>query len=103
MKVEPVEKRCRFLQNEIQTYKLLAGSEVIPKVHWHGIEGDHNIMVMDLMGPSLVDLFSRACNRQLSLKIVLMLADQMISCIGYLHSRLAIEVYILNVFLSDPP
>jgi casein kinase 1 len=51
----------------------------IPNVKWFGVEGDYNVLVMDLLGPSLEDLFS-FCNRKLSLKTVLMLADQMVCC-----------------------
>lgn len=49
----------------------------IPNIKWFGVEGDYNVLVMDLLGPSLEDLFT-FCSRKLSLKTVLMLADQMV-------------------------
>jgi hypothetical protein len=47
-------------------------------IKWFGSEGEYNIMVMELLGPSLEDLFN-FCSRKFSLKTVLLLADQMVS------------------------
>lgn len=62
---------------EAKLYKLLKGGVGIPEVHWIGKSKESNVMVMDLLGPSLENLFN-FCNRKFSLKTVLMLADQMV-------------------------
>jgi hypothetical protein len=49
----------------------------IPNVHWCGTQGNYNIMVIDLLGPSLEDLFNY-CKRKFSLKSVIMIGDQMV-------------------------
>lgn len=53
---------------------------------WYGQERDYNVLVMDLLGPSLEDLFN-FCSRRFTMKTVLMLADQMIGRIEYVHSK----------------
>ncbi|KAJ7801964.1 kinase-like protein [Mycena olivaceomarginata] len=74
------------LEYESKIYKILAGGVGVPVVRWFGTEGDYNAMVLDLLGPSLEDLFN-FCNRAFSLKTVLLLADQLISRIEYIHTR----------------
>ena len=49
----------------------------IPNVYYFGQEGLHNILCIDLLGPSLEDMFD-LCNRKLSVKSVCMLAKQMV-------------------------
>ena len=51
----------------------------IPQVYYFGQEGLHNILVIDLLGPSLEDLFDM-CGRKFSIKTVVMTAKQMVCC-----------------------
>ena len=61
-------------------------------MRWFGVEGDYNVLVMDLLGPSLEDLFN-FCNRKLSLKTVLMLADQMVITFDLMHAFVAFRFF----------
>eukprot|EP00835_Amoeboradix_gromovi_P001573 NODE_74_length_23402_cov_1.166974.p6 type:complete len:307 gc:universal NODE_74_length_23402_cov_1.166974:3068-3988(+) len=86
IKMESVRARHPQLEYEARVYRSLAGGVGIPFVRWYGQEGEYNAMVIDLLGPSLEDLFNY-CNRKFSLKTVLLLADQMISRVEYIHSK----------------
>ncbi|XP_061982405.1 casein kinase 1-like protein 2 [Populus nigra] len=86
IKLENVKTRHPQLLYESKLYKMLQGGTGIPNVKWFGVEGDYNVLVMDLLGPSLEDLFN-FCNRKLSLKTVLMLADHMINRVEFVHSK----------------
>jgi predicted Ser/Thr protein kinase len=86
IKLENVKTKHPQLLYESKLYRILQGGTGIPNVKWFGVEGDYNVLVMDLLGPSLEDLFS-FCNRKLSLKTVLMLADQMINRVEFVHSK----------------
>lgn len=59
------------VSNSNSQHVLVAG---IPAIHWFGVEGDYNAMVMDLLGPSLEDLFNY-CKRKFTVKTTMMLAD----------------------------
>ncbi|KAL5675534.1 hypothetical protein ACJX0J_011665, partial [Zea mays] len=86
VKLESVTSRHPQLHYESKLYMLLQGGTGIPHLKWFGVEGQYNVMVIDLLGPSLEDLFNY-CSRKFSLKTVLMLADQMISRVEYMHTR----------------
>ncbi|KAI3455583.1 hypothetical protein Pfo_012246 [Paulownia fortunei] len=86
IKLENIKTKHPQLLYESKLYKLLQGGTGIPNVRWFGVEGDYNVLVMDLLGPSLEDLFN-FCSRKLSLKTVLMLADQTINRVEFIHSR----------------
>jgi serine/threonine protein kinase len=75
-----------LLTKEAPYHEKLSGGRCIPTIHMHGQEAGYSFVVMDLLGPSLEDLFDY-CGRQFSLKTVLMIADQLLCGCQYLHSR----------------
>lgn len=58
----------------------------IPQIYHFGQEGLHNILVIDLLGPSLEDLFDM-CGRKFSIKTVVMTAKQMLTRVQTIHEK----------------
>ena len=62
IKLESIKSKHPQLLYESKLYKILGGGVGIPTVRSFTVEGDYNVMVMDLLGPSLEDLFN-FCDR----------------------------------------
>uniref|UniRef100_A0A915D942 non-specific serine/threonine protein kinase n=1 Tax=Ditylenchus dipsaci TaxID=166011 RepID=A0A915D942_9BILA len=86
VKIESAKARHPQLLYESRIYKLMEGGTGVPNVFYFGNESGFNCMVLELLGPSLEDLFND-CGRCFSIKTVLLLADQMISRVEYMHLR----------------
>lgn len=78
-----------FLESKIYSL-LLSGVDItdqgVPQVHYTGTAGDYNVMVMDLLGPSLEKQL-KYCQGTFTIKTVLMLGDQMLKRLEMIHSK----------------
>ena len=86
IKLESIHSKPPQLHLESKLYKLFSSSIGFPSIKWYGVEGDYNVMVIDLLGQSLEELFLNN-KKKFSLKTVLMIADQLLSRIEYLHNK----------------
>jgi len=76
-------EKTNKLLNEVELYKSFKDTHGIPRVRWNGTIGEYNIMVLDLLGPSLDDLFKK--QKPFSVKTTVMLAKQIIDRLEHVH------------------
>jgi serine/threonine protein kinase len=87
IKMEPLDSEHQILAHEYNVYKEVYAPDCgLCQCYYFGIEDDYTVLVMDSLGPSLGQLQNR-CGGKFSLKTTLMLADQMLDRLEYLHER----------------
>lgn len=89
IKMERVRTRHCQLYFESKVYRVLRETPGIPRIQFYGLDGVRNLyhaMVIELLGPSLEDLFT-FCGRRFTMKTVLMLADQMLWRLDFIHAK----------------
>ncbi len=63
------KQRRSQLEIEYRLYRVLQGHVGIPRIYWFGRESGCRALVMELLGPSLEDMF-KTCKRLFSVKTV---------------------------------
>ncbi|KAF8149835.1 kinase-like protein [Crassisporium funariophilum] len=86
IKFEPRKSDAPQLRDEFRSYRTLNGTPGVPQVYYFGQEGLHNILVIDLLGPNLEDLFDM-CGRKFTIKTVCMAAKQMVTRVQAIHEK----------------
>ncbi len=77
IKLEPTTLKYPQLLSEARLLKSIS-MKGFPKMHWYGHSGDYNVMVLDILGQNLEDLFN-FCGRNFTLKTILMIAMEIVS------------------------
>ncbi|KAL7174650.1 hypothetical protein ACSBR2_033818 [Camellia fascicularis] len=71
---------------EWQVYNILGGSHGVPRVHYKGKQGDYYVMVMDMLGPSLWDVWNSS-GQSMSSEMVACIAVESLSILEKMHTR----------------
>ncbi|KAG9146096.1 hypothetical protein Leryth_015900 [Lithospermum erythrorhizon] len=86
---------------EWQVYNTLGGIHGVPRVHYKGKQGDYYIMVMDMLGPSLWDVWNTS-GQTMSAEMVACIAVESLSILekvhakGYIHGDVKPENFLLG-------
>ncbi|ESO07957.1 hypothetical protein HELRODRAFT_149935, partial [Helobdella robusta] len=86
IKMEAQKAKVPQLHLEYRFYKQLNPAEGVPLVYYFGPCGKHNALVMELLGPTLEDLFEKF-DKKFSMKTIAMIAIQLMTRIEYVHSK----------------
>ena len=86
IKKEPAQSQYPQLQIEAKVYSILEGGMGIPRVYMKSSSRENNIMVMDLLGPSLEDMLNY-CGRKFTVKTTMMLGIELITRLEFIHHR----------------
>uniref|UniRef100_A0A6P4EPA0 non-specific serine/threonine protein kinase n=1 Tax=Drosophila rhopaloa TaxID=1041015 RepID=A0A6P4EPA0_DRORH len=102
IKVEPNDAKYPQLMYEAKVYEKLISSPGFPQLLHFGCEKNFNAMVIELLGPSLEELFN-LCKRRFSLKTVIMLTDQLLmrlECVhdhGFIHRDIKPDNFLMGL------
>lgn len=86
IKMELSSDRAAQLYNEHKFYCLIGEQHGFANIFWFGQWDRFNVLVMDLLGKNLEDVFE-ACGHKFSLQTIIQLTLQLLARFEYLHSK----------------
>ena len=79
-------QELRLMGSEAEVSEAVFSGTGMPKIRWSGYEEEYYVLVYDLLGPSLEDLFE-FCGQRFNLKTVLLIAEQALARLRYMHGK----------------
>ncbi len=87
IKLENRNRDVQLLKFEANVYRYLyQPNKGVPQIYWSGVQDDYNVLVISMLGPNLENLYT-LCERHFSLKTTIIIAQEVIKKIQYVHSR----------------
>ena len=86
LKFENKNKGQNLLENEAYIMSYLKGKR-IPFIKSFGFSGEYNVLVMELMGKSLENIFENLPTKKMSVNCVAKLGSQMIEILEFIHNK----------------
>jgi len=101
IKLEPLNAKVPQLLNESKVYNYLQKNQFISKMYYFGSDSKYNILVTDVLGPSIEDIFN-AHNRKFNISTILIMAIKFIEIIksfheyNFIHRDIKPENFLVN-------
>ena len=86
IKTEKIKKKGNLLPSEFDKLNILQGFSGIPKIYEFFQTKDLNILIMELLGKNLSELFN-LCKKKFTLKTVCFLSIHMLKLIEHIHNK----------------
>jgi hypothetical protein len=100
VKLEEITGLSSSVEHEYYILKQLEGGVGIPRTLWFGRESTYYALVLELLGPSLYDLFL-ARNRKFSLHTIVNIGDQVVRQFSSGCCSLQMLTYFLSSHASN--
>ncbi|KAF8895453.1 CK1/CK1 protein kinase [Infundibulicybe gibba] len=105
LKVQDVNHECPTNRYERYLYPLLQGGRGMPTLWASGVQGEWDYLAIDLLGPSLDNLYRKMGKDTMDLRSVCSIAVQVIERLEFMHSRgvLHRDIQLGNCVIGLPP
>ncbi|CAD7925607.1 unnamed protein product [Amoebophrya sp. A120] len=109
LKMESIGSRHAVLLEEAKVLQKLQGLIGVPRLFGYGVQGIQNVMVMEMVGPSMAQMLARHGSNEFDVKTWVLIALQMLRILegihkaGYVHRDVKPRNFALTMPASSEP